>query len=161
MLQSYFVGLFTSRFYKGFELCMCNLIAFLWRHFISRKQRAGSFPSIPQSYLMTNSSTSSVSVGRRSETMSLLASLEQASCVELACYQAVQYIFGTARWRTTRSVIDLLHYRILTTSVGARDVFPSEKRHCPDHPVSLFGWTKVARLLGSSGADGIYSASRG
>lgn len=87
--------------------------------------------------------SNSLCVGGRSMMMSLLAALEQASCVELACYQTVLFIFGTQRWRTSWSIIDLFHYSILTTSPGDRGVFSSPQRVSPDPPVSMFGWTNV------------------
>lgn len=82
-------------------------------------------------------------VGGRSMMMSLLAAFEQNSCVELACYRTVQFIFGTARWRTSWSIIYLFRLSVLTTSLGARGVFFPTRRVRPDPSVSLFGWINV------------------
>ncbi len=108
--------------------CVLSLLAFLKSHFMShRKQWTSWFPLNSPSLIPWQTAppppSNSVCVGGRSMMMSLLAALEQASCVELACYQTVQYIFGTARWRTSWSTIDLFHYSVLTTLPGARGVF--------------------------------------
>lgn len=109
-------------------LPVCFFLPFLKSHFMSyRKQWTSGCPlNSPASShdKLLSPPSNSPCVGGRSMMMSLLAALEQASCVELACYQTVQYIFGTARWRTSWSIIDLFHYSVLTTLPGARGVFP-------------------------------------
>lgn len=84
----------------------------LWGHsrpFELKRKHAVS-PHLPALISwQTALSTHSLCVGGRSMMMRLLAALAQASGEELACYQTVQFVFETARWRTPSRIGDISH----------------------------------------------------